>query len=198
MTAINSFLLLLFVPQLSVAQVPAAKPTTPEPRLPVIDYKACPFEGCTFGKWLVVRDTTIFSSWKGERKPAAKIKKGDVVTGLTGVHITYEPDHVKVFKPIPELHLQPGDVILRYMYHGEGYADIWVKGQWKKDYDCTFITEKDGSGCLADCVAKVVSGGKKDWWVQLKTANGSTGWTKADGQFNCMDAFGGDPDCDQL
>jgi len=198
MKAIGAFILLLFAPVFATAQVPTAKPTTHEPPLPVIDGKACPFEGCTFGKWLVVRDTTIFSTWKDERKPVTTLKKGDVVTGLTGVHITYEPDRVKVFQPIPELHLKPGDVILRYMYHGEGFADIWVKGQWKKEYDCTFIAEKDGSGCLRDCVAKVVTEGKKDWWVQLKTAKGTIGWTKSDGQFNCMDSLGGDPECGKL
>lgn len=179
-------------------QTPAGRGTTVEPPLPVIDYNACPFEGCTFGKWHVVRESIIFSTWKAERKPVATLKKGDVVIGITGVHITYEPDHIKVFKPIPELHLQPGDVILRYMYHGEGFADIWVKGQWKKQYDCTFVTEKDGSGCLGDCVAKVVSEGKKDWWVQLKTAKGEIGWTKTVEHFNCMDALGGDPECDKL
>lgn len=198
MKAIILFFILLFVPTLSTGQVAPAKPTTHEPTLPVIDYKACPFEGCTFGKWLVVRESTIFSTWKGERKPLATLKKGDVVTGLTGVHITYQPDRVRVFKPIPELYLQLGDTILRYMYYGEGSADIWVKGQWRKQYDCTFITEKDGSGCLGDCVAKVVSEGKKDWWVQLKTAKGVIGWAKADRQFNCMDALGGDSECDKL
>lgn len=198
MKAIVSFLLLLFVPVLCTAQVPDAKATTQEPPLPVIDYKACPFEGCTFGKWFVVRDSTIFSSWDDERKPVATLKKGDVVTGLTGVHITYEPDRIKVFKPIPECGLQPGDIILRFMYRREVFADIWVKGQREKEHDCTFITEKDGQGCLRDCVAKVVTEGKKDWWVQLKTAKGAIGWTKSDGQFNCMDSLGGDPECDKL
>jgi len=197
MKAISSFILFLVVALLSIMQVPS-KATTHEPSLPVIDYNACPFEGCTFRKWIVARKTTVFSSWKDDRKPVVALMKGDVVTGLTGVHITYEPDHVKVFKPVPELNLHPGDMILRYMYHGEGFADIWMRGQWKKEYDCTFITEKDGSGCLRDCIAKVVSEGKKDWWVQLKTAKGAVGWAKDEGQFNCMDSLGGDPTCDNL
>jgi hypothetical protein len=47
------------------------------------------------------------------------------------------------------------------MYHREDFADIWTKGCWQKEYDDTFITEQDGSGCLKDCPAKVVSYGKK-------------------------------------
>jgi len=191
-------LLCLVVPVLFAGQSPTDKPATPEPSLPVIDYKACPFEGCTFGKWIVTRSNTIFSSWKEDRKPVATLKRGEVVTGLTGVHITYEPDRIQVLKPIPELHLHVGEIILRYMYHGEGFADIWVKGQWKKEYDCSFITEKDGSGCLRDCSAKVIIEGRSDWWVRLQTSRGSIGWVKVKDQFDCMDSIGGDPKCDNL
>ena len=166
--------------------------------MPVIDENACPFEGCTFGKWIVARDSAIFSSWKDDRKPVSQLKKGEIVTGLSGVHITYEPDHIQVLKAIPELHLRPGDTILRYMYRGEGFADIWVKGEWKKEYDCSFITEKDGSGCARNCSAKVSSEGKKDWWVRVKTAQGYIGWAKAEDQFDCMDSLGGDPKCSNL
>jgi hypothetical protein len=193
-----SLLLCLFVAALFAGQAPADKAVQQEPSLPIVDYNACPFEGCTFGKWIVTRDCTIFSSWKDDRKPLSALKKGEVVTGLTGVHITYEPDRIQILKPIPELRLQPGDIILRYMYRGEGSADIWAKGQWKKEFDCSFITEKNGSGCWRDCPAKVISDGRKEWWVRLKTAQGSIGWAKAEGQFDCMDSLGGDPKCSNL
>jgi hypothetical protein len=168
------------------------------PQLPVVDYNACPFEGCTFGKWIVTRETAIFTTWKEDRKPWATLRKGEIVTGLTGVHITLEPDRVQVFQPIPDMHLQPGDIILRYMSRGEGFADIWVNGQWMKDVDATFIVEKNKSGCLRDCPAMVISEGRKDWWVRLKTSEGKIGWTKVEDQFNCMDSLGGDSECDKL
>jgi hypothetical protein len=191
-------LLCLFIPLLSAGQASSDKSAGHEPSLPVIDYNACPFEGCTFRKWVVAHDSTIFSSWKSDQKPVSTLKKGEVVTGLTGVHITYEPDRIQVFKSIPELHLQPGDIVLRFMYRGEGFADIWVKGQWKKEYDCSFVTEKNGSGCLRDCPAKVITDGKKDWWVRLKSTKGIIGWAKVTDQFDCMDSLGGDPKCDSL
>jgi len=199
MTKIGFLLVICWLMALLAAgQVPSEKAAAGEPSLPVVDDNACPFEGCTFRKWVAARDSTIFSSWKDDRKPMSTLKKGEVVTGLTGVHITYEPERIKVLKPIPELHLQPGDIILRYMYRGEGFADIWVKGQWKKEYDCTFIREKDSSGCLRDCPAKVISEGRKDWWVRLKTAQGLVGWIKVEDQFDCMDDLSGDRKCDDL
>jgi len=114
------------------------------------------------------------------------------------IHITYEPDRITVLQPIPELHLKPGDIILRYMYRGEGFADIWARGQLHRQYDCSFLTEKDNSGCLRDCSAKVISEGRKDWWVRVKTSQGSIGWTIAEDQFGCMDSLGGDPQCDDI
>jgi hypothetical protein len=84
------------------------------------------------------------------------------------------------------------------MSYGEGSADIWVKGRWKKEYDCSFITEKDNSGCLRDCAARVISEGRKDWWVRLKTSQGKIGWAKVEDQFDCMDSLGGDSKCDNL
>src|SRR6266478_1547849 len=89
-------ILWLGLSSLVAAQVPADRPNTAEPLLPVVDYKACPFEGCTFRKWIAAKDVALYSTWKEGRKPVATVKSGQVVTGLTGVHITYEPDRVQV------------------------------------------------------------------------------------------------------
>lgn len=189
-------LLLCLLAPLLLARQP--KSGIPEPSLPVVDDNACPFEGCSFGKWIVTRDFKLFSSWKEGRKPLTAVRKGQVVDALTGVHITYEPDRIQVFRPIADLQLNPGDVILRYMYRGEGFADIWANGQFHKEYDCSFITEKNNSGCSRDCNAKVVSEGRKEWWAHVKTAPGVDGWAKVDDQFDCMDALGRSPNCENL
>ena len=195
----KSLLLVCLLPPLFPSgQAPSDESVSRQPSLPVIDYNACPFEGCMFRKWVVAHDSDTFSSWKEDRKLMSKVKKGEVVIGLTGVHITYEPDRIQVLKPIPELDAQPGDIILRYMYHGEGFADIWFKGQRKKEYDCSFITEQDGSGCSHGCAAKVISVGRKDWWVRFKTVAGSIGWAKVEDQFDCIDKLGGDAKCDDV
>jgi len=190
--------LFLLVPLSCVAQAPAEKPAAKEPSLPVINEGVCPGEGCSFRKWIVNRDSTIYSSWKEDRKPLAALKKGQVVTGQTGVHITYAPDRIQVTNPIPDLQLQPGDIILRYMSGGEGAADIWVKGQWQHMYDCSFVTEMDGSGCIRECFAKVIANGKSDWWAQVKTAQGTVGWARYDAQFDCIDSLGGDSKYDKI
>lgn len=193
-----TLLLCISASSLFAAQHPADKADTSQPALPVVNSKSCPFEGCSFRKWLVKQDFTLYSTWEKGHKSVTTVKSGQVVTGLTGVHITFTPDRVQVLQPLPELGVQPGDTILRYMYHGEGFADIWAKGKWWKEYDCSFIQEKDGSGCTRNCPAKVIEDGRKEWWVQIKASDGSIGWTKAEDQFDCMDSLGGDPKCDAL
>jgi hypothetical protein len=194
------FLVILWLGVCSLvsAQAPGNKSSTAEPALPVINYRACPFEGCMFRKWIALKDVTLYSNWKEDRKTVTTVKAAEVVTGVTGVHITYEPDRIQVLQPLSELGLQPGDILLRYMYRGEGFADVWTKGQWHRTFNCSFITEKNSTGCRFDCAAKVISEGRKEWWVQVKTSQGVLGWTKSEDQFNCMDKLAGDQKCDAL
>lgn len=160
-----------------------------EPQLPVIDENVCPFEGCTFGKWKVAKESTVYSSWKDDRAQIAKLSTGQEVTGLTGVHITRKPDRILVKRDLPNLGLKRGDVVLRYMYIGEGFANVWAGGKWHKEEDCSFISEKDGMGCLRDCAAVVIENGVKEWWVQIKTADGKIGWVRVQNNFEGMDSL---------
>ena len=123
------------------------------------------------------------------RTELTSLKPGDEVTGLTGVHITRRPDRILVKQAIPDLGLKPGDVVLRYMYLGEGFANIWFNGAWHKGEDCTFVTEKNGQGCLQDCSAIVTEQGVKDWWVKIKTSDGKIGWVLVEDNFDGMDAL---------
>jgi hypothetical protein len=182
-----SVFLLCLVLRCALAQQSSSK--TDPPALPVIDENACPFEGCTFGEWTVTKDTTLYNSWRPNRSPVGKLTKGEKVTGLTGVYITNKPDTVRVTSDIPALALKRGDTIFRYMYRGEGFADIWANGKWMKEMDGTFIAEKEMGGCLRDCSAKVIEVGDKEWWVQIRTKAGQVGWVKADDNFSGMDAL---------
>ncbi|MGH9702425.1 MAG: hypothetical protein ACRD4K_03525 [Candidatus Acidiferrales bacterium] len=140
----------------------------------------------------------MYSIRKEDRKRLTTVKAGQVITVRTGVHITYAPDRVQVLKPLPELGLHPGEIILRYMNRGEGFADVWANGKWSREFDCSFILEKNDGGCIRGCSAKVIAEGRKDWWVQVQTSQDLIGWTKVDDQFDCMDSLGGDPECDKL
>jgi hypothetical protein len=179
----------LFSVQQSTAAASNNPTSSSEPSLPVVDENACPFEGCTFGTWKATKESTLYSSWQTDRAEIGKIKAGEPVTSLTGVHITRKPDRILVKREISRLALKPGDLVLRYMYVGEGFANIWAKGTWHKEEDCSFITEKDGGGCARECAAVVAEDGQKEWWVKIKTRDGKLGWILVKHNFEGMDAL---------
>jgi hypothetical protein len=175
---------------LSAAQLnPALTPQkAPKPTLPRIDENACPFEGCRLGKWTAHEPVRLYSTWKSDRKPLRMLAKGENVTALTGVHITYEPAEIQVTAPMPQYALNTGDTVFGYMSIGEGFLNAWFNGYWVEDFDGSGI---DGAGCNRNCNAKLLKDARTEWWVKLKTKEGTLAWAKVDGNFDGMDALAG-------
>ena len=76
----------------------------------------------------------------------------------------------------------------------EGYYAYF--GTWTVDSSGSTVTHHieqslyPGAGCTHKCTAKVLKQGRTEWWIQIKTKVGTTGWTK-DASFDGMDALGG-------
>jgi hypothetical protein len=69
--------------------------------------------------------------------------------------------------------------------------DLLFNTRWRVE-DAAWLG--DGSGatgnCFGECDSELIQRGKKEWWVQVKTDAGVTGWVLADGNFDGMDACG--------
>jgi hypothetical protein len=118
------------------------------------------------------------------------LKKGEAVTAVTGVHITFEPAEIKVTAPMPQYGLKPGDTVFGYMNLGEGFFNAWFNGYWVKEFDGSGIASSDGSGCSRNCTAKLMKPAQSEWWVKIRTSDGTTGWTKEGSKFEGTDALG--------
>jgi hypothetical protein len=181
------FLVLLIVlaaPQLDPSLTPQK---APKPELPKIDENACPFEGCQFGAWKATEQVQLFSTWKEDRKPSGRVSKGEEVTAITGIHITFEVSEIQVTAPIANYGLKPGDMVYGYMYKGEGFFSAWFNGYWVEDFDGSGVSE---AGCNRNCNAKLLKEGRMEWWVEIKTKDGTIGWTKETDKFEGKDALG--------
>jgi len=188
MAAIIAWIILCSVAQVSVAQLnPALTPQkTPKPTLPKIDENACPFEGCLFGTWIANDQVQLYSTWKSDRKPLGTIAKGEAVTALTGIYITFEPSEIQVTAPMPDYSLKPGDTVFGYRSIGEGYFSAWFSGYWVEEFDGS---STDGLGCNRNCTAKLLKPGRMEWWVKVKIKDGEVGWTKDGDKFDGKDAL---------
>lgn len=178
MTAIrlSAFLLLTAIATAQQAASPPSASGIPEPKLPVANESACPGKGHIVSNWKITHSSSMYSSWQDDRTQTAKMEPGEQVIVVAGVQVIRHPDRILVTQPIPDLHLKPGDIILRFNRLGEGAADIWASGAWHNNYDASFTTEKNGLGCRKDCLGRVIEEGVREYWVQVKTSSGQTGW----------------------
>ena len=161
------------------------------PRLPKVDYGACPFEGCQFGAWKARRNVQLFSTWKADRHATVVVHKGESVRALTGVNIVRQPSEIRITAPISDYQLEPGDTVFGYMNLGEGVFNAWFKGFWLEQFDGSGIATPDGTGCLRNCNAILVRRERVEWWVQIKTRQGAIGWTRNSQDFDGADALAG-------
>jgi hypothetical protein len=175
--------ILVLAAQMNQALIPQK---APKPALPKIDGNACPFEGCQFGKWTSLKPVSIYTTWKSGRKPLLTLAIGEAVTTITGIHITFEPTEIQVTAPMPEYHLKPGDKIFGYMGLGEGVFNAWFNGYWVEEFDGSGI---EGLGCERKCKATLLKPGRKEWWVEIRTGKGTTGWTNDADKFEGKDSL---------
>ena len=191
---------------LSIAAVAAqdVRKPGPAPTLPYYDWKACPFEGCTYREWTALGPVAVYDTWKRDRRQLGTLTKGEKVTGITGVVITFRPGVIRMMRDLPEAGLKKDETILTYTYLGEGFSSVWLHDAFHAEYDITFTKWPDGQGCGgAHCAATYVDLGKKDWWAQIRLSSGSTGWVDMDhSEFDGIDILARllqprlDQDCD--
>lgn len=181
-------MLAFFAAQLNPSLTPrkAAKPV-----LPKVDYNACPFEGCQFGKWVARQRIDIYDTWTSKRRRIGTLQKSEEVNALTGVHMTYEPAVIRVTAPMPDYGLKTGDTIFGYMNLGEGVFNAWFNGYWVEEFDGSGIQARDGSGCRRNCNAELLKPARSEWWVKIQTKDSLIGWTNRGDQFDGSDALAG-------
>jgi hypothetical protein len=185
--------LVLLLSAFSAAQVSFTKsedPSLTEPKLPVVDYKACPGPSPRVDGMIepfpvtIKRSEKLYSTWRPNRTVVDTLKPRENVNVWSGVNIISEPYEAKILQPsfpseIPVL--KPGDEILGYGLRGDGNYVFWAKGAWFTTY-----YEAEGSmagGCgFSDktlCTFAFVKKGVQEWWVEVKTKNDVTGWVLA-------------------
>jgi len=162
------------------------------------DKGACPFECCTYRQWTSQADVTLFDA-PHSSKVVGIVKKGEVVRGVTGiVYVTPTPLEVT----FPHGPYKKGDQIYLLTNLGEGFAKVWFQGKVTEEEMIeteAMSGQCEGTGCSNGCGAhpsKTCWAKLNDkiqpseWWVQIKTKSGLTGWTPKSEQFSGEDSCG--------
>ena len=164
----------------------ASAPNIREPQLPVIDYDACPGKGNTVPNVEIAKDDRIYSSLD-KHKVLTTLKAGENATVLAGANVIRQPVRalIKYVDPDDSLpSLKIGDVVLGYGIRAGGNMVFWAKGVWFEEY-YEMVAERGACGFtagfgLGGCTVDIIDDGVSEWWVQVKTSKGITGWVLAE------------------
>lgn len=130
--------------------------TKSPPRLYVSE-GVCPFEGCIYRDWIANRTVELMNRPGG--KPVAQIHEGESVSAITGRIYTH-PLALRMESSTSERSsVRTGSTI--YLLHpvGEGFWLVWHQGK-------VFQMDPQYTGL----------GPQYQWWAQVKTQSGRTGW----------------------
>lgn len=185
---------------LAAGAAPVAQRSRPAPRPPRMyaDFGACPFECCTYRRWGVRADTVLYRERSTRSPVAGRARKGEHVTGLTGVVITVEPGVVRVKKEMTlgtdgrGVKARPGDVIYLLHYQGEGIYKFWLRGRIYDDEMPTQprMHQSAENEAKAREIIEFVSEPETVWWVKVRNRRGQVGWTRQNEHFTDIDACG--------
>jgi hypothetical protein len=190
---VTLLMLLLSLPVVTSAQEESQGVPGPAPMLPYHAKNKCPFEGCVYREWTALKNVPVYDTWDVWRHQVGTIPKGEKATALGGIVITHRPGLIHLDRDLPEKALKRGDRILTYTSRGEGFSQVWTKGQFYDLFDISFTKWPDGSqGCGgAHCAATYIDLGKKAWWAQLRLRSGATCWVEmTDNFFNGVNLLG--------
>jgi hypothetical protein len=190
------------------SKMPLAAADIAAPRLPVIDYSTCPGDGRIVPDWKIERDDRMYSSFQDDRTVVGTLKAGEKVTVLRGANLVREPDRavIKYIGPYDDSSLlKVGQLALGYGVEPNQDVVFWSNGLWFAEWieavaekgHCGFRLGFDAGGCSID----IVKDGISEWWLQVRTSSGLTGWALAekingdkrrDGNFSALCHYGED------
>lgn len=142
---------------------------------------ACPFEGCTYGDWMVTKRSPLRSSPDAGAEIVAWLEAGDWVQATRGEVVTTEPGHAVLRETYTgraggrSFVIPAGEDVYLYTYRGEGAWLGWHRGA---PVDVIALTEEE-----------IRSRPMSTWWVFVITSSGTSGWAERTDNFTNSDVF---------
>ena len=151
-----------------------------------IDEGACPSEGCSYGKWQVLKDTPLYSQPTDSAPTVVLVRAGTTVQALTGqVHTAPTPFVVKSdFLGAEGRIWVPGDTIWVVTYTGEGWFRVLIDGKLaEQDLGFSPYGGTYGTRCVGCSRGELARELRSTWWIKIQTPTGDVGWSRQAGNF---------------
>jgi hypothetical protein len=155
-----------------------------------VDEGACPFECCTYRKWIVEEETRLFERKDAASRVVATIKPFGVVNARTGVVLT-RPGTLKIVWDHGPF--KKGETVHVLTNRGEGFYKVWHRGEIVDADVGVLVYRQEQKQCQqpsAECWGELETKPESIWWVHIETSTGKAGWTDQPKNFSHADACG--------
>ena len=98
-----------------------------KPNVPFIQNDICPFECCRYGKWIAKSGMKAYKKEGDSSTIAFTIKPGEQFTAVSGNIHTVTLGVVIITESFDAF--KKGDNVFVLSYKGEGFYDVWHKGE---------------------------------------------------------------------
>jgi hypothetical protein len=143
---------------------------------------ACPFEGCSYGKWPVQKATPVRREPKLSTPIVATLQQGEQIDALRGdVHVF--PGRARV---VDQPHnsaagLDPEEDILILDYIGEGRSRVYQTGHFAQVMIARTKERCQSNPNWRHCWVEVLLEPVCNWWVEIEARDGQIkGWLLVD------------------
>jgi len=166
------------------------------PPIPYEDVGACPFEGCVYREWAANAPVEIHTDRTLTAPVAFSLAAGERVTAIGGVVVTTRPGRVAFDAPHDvdaaggQVHIEPGQTLYLLTSEGEGFMKAWFNGRLYQGVDTSTFFNGGCAGGPRPCTGRIVEPWMFEWWVQIRNAAGTVGWTNEPDKFDNKDALG--------
>lgn len=162
-------------PDTMVMQVGGALVARPVAPLRIVG--ACPFECCTYGVWTTTAETTVYAEpdpASAQRTLAAdtRVEASSGYVLLTEIGVAVARDTVRMYtEDGAERLAAAGDTLLILDNVGEGFRRVWHEGVVLQTDAVSGIVPEGGVPA-----AEVLVEPRQEWWAEVRTEDGRTGW----------------------
>ena len=152
-------------------------------RLPVpyVRKGACPFEGCTYGIWDVLKDAVVYTDPDKKAQMSGRLKPGEKIRALTG-NVSVIPGRAKITgRPHPSAaSLNPEKELWILDYIGEGFSRVFQDGRYAE-----VQIPRSNASCRENpkfCWVEILEEPIASWWVLIESLDGKfKGWVLMEG-----------------
>jgi len=160
------------------AEVKDLKP----PPLPYVVHRSCPDpECCAFGVWQARKSAMLFAQPTIASERIAAVAQGQSVEALEGQMIVESAGEIilRANRTIPNSRdkIPLGETVYSLVPMGHEFVRVWYQGyEFDLETDGLF-SPRDCQDAGVACLAEIKNLPRWRWWVQIRTQDGTLGWT---------------------